>query len=144
MGPIISQVGGEGVRLQRVTHCYSAPQDPTGRQPPALSFAIIQIRESNFELVRNRPTRCFQKISLEFQKSLTTKGGKSVNANTLGKKPRAFCPCGSLSRRLNKEPYMRIVISMLPLLHRTRATGWRLLAACLAVCVVFLTAPAAL
>src|SRR5580658_184494 len=43
----------------------------------------------------------------------------------------------------DKEPHMR-VFSMFPLLHRARATGWRLLAACLAVCVVFLTAPAAL
>src|SRR5580658_4340332 len=43
----------------------------------------------------------------------------------------------------DKEPHMR-VFSMFPLLHRARATGWRLLAACLAVCVVCLTCPATL
>ena len=43
----------------------------------------------------------------------------------------------------DKELHMR-VFSTFPLLHRAGLTGWRLLAACLAICVVFLTSPATL
>jgi hypothetical protein len=98
MGPIIAQIGGARFsvpvsvfsptfpRHRTVKRCYKPvgyPRFPSPRHhrplmPPALRFAVIQIREPTSNPVRNRPTRCVQKISSEFQEFLTTIDRKKV------------------------------------------------------------------